>query len=167
MTCNCKNKCNPCGCGLTQGERCKADALSLLETRREVYVRRGRRALLEVLLRSGNATADDVRELVELPPGIDPKLFGSVPGSLVKAGIIRQVGFAKTCRAVGHARPVAIWQLVDRQKAEHWLRAHPDMSDSCESESAANNQQRVLFNPQESATPTAGTIGVADSVHLL
>ncbi len=56
----------------TEGERRKRDALAMLDARRQVYVNRGRRALLRRLLDAGSATADDVRAAVELPAGIGP-----------------------------------------------------------------------------------------------
>jgi len=43
-------KCAGCRCGQADGECRKADALYLLETRRQVYIRRGRRALLLAML---------------------------------------------------------------------------------------------------------------------
>ena len=46
------------------------------------------RALLNVLVFNGTATIDDVRDLVQLPIGVPPKLFGAVPKPLVKSGII-------------------------------------------------------------------------------
>ena len=49
----------------------------------QAFVNRGRRALLTVMLTGdGTATADAVRDLVTLPPGIDAKLFGTVPHRL-------------------------------------------------------------------------------------
>jgi hypothetical protein len=152
------NECPECKCG----ERRKADAFALLLARRETVVRRAQRALLTVLLETGSATADDVRELVELPPGIGPKCFGAAPGPLARAGVICAAGFAKTCRPVGHARPVTVWALADRPAAERWLQNHPDLSDPAdinESEGVAVARQGVLFG-QESATPAAGTTGV-------
>ena len=104
------------------------------------------------------AVGDDVREVVNLPPGSNPKLFGSVPGLLAKLGIIQQVGFAKTSRAAGHARPGAVWELVDRNAAMQWLADHPDTP-----EPAGVVHQRSLFD-QENATPAAGTVGAADSI---
>jgi hypothetical protein len=160
MTCphNCKSPCNPCRC---EGERRKADAFAVLTANREAVIRRAQRALLTVLLETGSATADDVRELVELPPGINAKCFGADPGVLARAKIIRADGFAKTCRPVGHARPVTVWTLADRPAAERWLRNHPDMPPPEESEGPAASQ-RVLFPlTQETATPAAGTTGVA------
>ena len=158
MTCphDCKSPCNPCRC---EGERRKADAFALLEAHREAVIRRAQRALLTVLLEHGTGTADDVRELVELPPGINAKCFGAAPGVLARAKIIRADGFAKTCRPVGHARPVTVWALADRPAAERWLRNHPDMPPE-ESEGTAVQRQGVLFD-QETATPAAGTTGDA------
>jgi hypothetical protein len=142
-----------------EGERLKADALALLESRREVYVLRGRRALLEALLRSNTATVDEVRQAVELPAGINPKLFGIVPGPLARAGIIRQAGFAKTCRPEGHARPVTIWALADRAAAERWLRGHPDLP-APDDDDQGQAVQGVLFPTQPTNEPgaTAATV---------
>jgi hypothetical protein len=158
MTCN--HKCNPCKCGAIKGERRKADAFALLSAHREAVVRRAQRALLMVLLETGSTTADDVRELVKLPSGIGPKCFGAVPPPLARAGIIRADGYAKTCRPEGHARPVTVWILADRQAAERWLRDHPDLPDPCESEGAAG-LQRVLFpiHTTNETTPTVGAVG--------
>ncbi len=113
----------------TEGERRKTDAHTLLEARRQVFVNRGRRALLKSLLLIDTATADDVRLAVDLPPDIDPKCFGAVPGPLARARIIRRVGYERTGRATGHARILTVWELADRTAAIHWLIAHPDVPD--------------------------------------
>lgn len=144
--------------GRAEGERRKADAFATLESRREAVIRRARRGLLTSLLHLGEATIDVVRELVELPPGIGPKLFGAVPGPLAKAGIIRASGFAKTARPVGHARPVTVWVLADRAAAERWLRDHPE-SDPDDGDLPAADRQRFLFplarnEPTPAASPT-------------
>jgi hypothetical protein len=114
---------------LAEGEQRKLSALALLEARREVYIRRGRRALLLRLLDAGTATADDVRAAVELPLGINPKLFGAIPGPLAAAGIIAAAGYIPTTRKEGHARPVLRWRLADQAGALDWLAANPDLSD--------------------------------------
>ncbi len=101
----------------TEGERRKREALSLLQSRRAVFVRRGRRALLFRLVAVGEATADVVRVSVTLPPDLNPKLFGAVPGPLAEAKIIRPAGFVRTSRPQGHARPVTVWALADRAAA--------------------------------------------------
>lgn len=96
--------------------------------RKERLVEAGRRALLRAAIdrKDGTATADDVRAAVELPPGINAKTFGGVPGPLAKAEIIRRVGYVQTARDAAHARAVSIWQLTDRRAARAWLRAHPE-----------------------------------------
>ncbi len=149
--------CYPRDCPECEGERRKADVLALLADRRAVYIRRGQRALLAALLATGTATADDVRRSVNLPPDIDAVCFGAVPVALARAGVIYRDGFAPTCRATAHARPLSVWRLADRAKALRWLADHPDLADDLDkSEGAA-----TPFDPQENATPTAGTIGIA------
>ena len=76
---NCANNCNPCKCGAIEGESRKQAAFALLAATREVVIRRAQRALLTVLLETGSGTADDVRALVELPPGVNAKCFGAAP----------------------------------------------------------------------------------------
>lgn len=112
------------------GEARKWAAHHLLACTRERVVRRARRALLMHLLAHGTATADDVRAVVELPPGLNPKAFGAVPGPLAEAGIIRAAGFAKTARATGRARPVTVWRLADAAAATVWLLANPELPDA-------------------------------------
>ena len=111
------------------GEVRKRDAHALLEAHREVYVLRGRRALLTRLLAAPEATADDVRDAMELPAEIDPVCLGVVPGALARAGIIERIGFTASRRPGAHARLVSVWRLVDRDAAIRWLAAHPDRPD--------------------------------------
>jgi hypothetical protein len=144
-----------------EAERRKAEALALMEARREIFVRRGRRALLDALLRSGTATADDVRAAVELPAGMDPRCLGSVPGRLAYDKIIAPAGFVRSTRPEGHARWIGRWELIDRAAAERWLRDHPDLPDPGEPDEARETRQAELFDPQETATPTGATAGAA------
>lgn len=138
---------------MTEGERRKAEAHALLEAWREVFVNRGRRALLLKLLSNGTATADDVRSAVELPAGVGPKCFGSVPGQLARAGIIEHAGFVTTARPTAHARPVSVWQLRDRVAALAWLDAHPDRPDPL----PEPEDDAWLFDLSTNATVGAGT----------
>ncbi len=111
---------------LAEGSILKDVALAMLAAARRVFVRRGRRALLLALLETGRATADTVYAKVKMPPDIDPRCLGAVPGPLAKAGIIRSVGFTKSSRRHRHASPIQVWQLVDRGAASEWLATHPD-----------------------------------------
>jgi len=142
------------------GDRRKAEAIALLADRRELYVLRGRRALLSALLATGQATADDVRDVVELPNGINPKCFGAVPSALAREGIIRRVGYVPARRPDAHARPVSVWALVDRDAAMRWLADHPDRPDDQAADQ--DGPQRLLFPYQETATPAGLTAGAAE-----
>ena len=156
---NCSTPCNPCHCaGLVEGERRKANALDLLAEHREAVIRQAQRALLRLLLDHGTATADDVRSLVDLPDGINPKAFGAAPSPLAKRGIIRADGFTRSCRPEAHARPVTVWRLADPLAAEQWLRTHPPLPTLDDTSPAA---QGLLFDSQEPAMPTAATAGIA------
>jgi len=160
--CNCGLPCNPGRCG-AEGERRKGDALALLSAHRETVIRRAQRALLTVVLETGSATADDIRARVELPTGIGPKCFGAAPGPLARAGVIRADGFTKTCRPVGHARPVTIWALAARAAALRWLAVHPDLPDPGDDDQADKpdvGRQRLLFPfATNEPTPTVAAVG--------
>jgi hypothetical protein len=107
------------------GEQLRDEVLERLEAHRPCLVLLARRALLETLLESGEATADDIRAKVETPEGVDPRVFGSVPTPLAKAKIITRSGYTKTKRPNNHARTIMVWQLIDRSAALAWLAENP------------------------------------------
>lgn len=134
---------------ISEGEYRRDAALALLEARRESVVRRAQRALLTVALQAGSVTADAVRELVELPPGVGPKCFGAAPRPLVRAGILRAAGFTRTARPLAHARPITVWEIADREAALKWLRENPDVDvpDSGDSDDGdRGGSQKTLFS---------------------
>ncbi len=109
-----------------EGEHRKTDALGRFEDHRKQLLLVGRRALITHALQHGTATADDVRDVVPVPPGVNPKAYGAVPRALAKLGIIEACGFRRTARAAGHARPVMLWRIMDTSAAMRWLADHPD-----------------------------------------
>jgi hypothetical protein len=114
--------------GQQEGERRKDAAHALLEARREVYLRRARRALLWRLLEVGTATADDVADrLGPAPEGIDRRFLGTVPGPLARAGIIRRADFVPSARPSRHASILSVWMLADPAGAIAWLARNPDL----------------------------------------
>ena len=158
--CSCKEKCEPCRCGAVEGERLKAEKLTLLEARREVYVCRGRRALLRAMLDGdGTATADAVRDAVDLPGELDPRCLGSVPGRLAYDRIIRAVGFVRSTRPERHASWLQVWELIDRERALRWLADHPDVPDPGDDDQG-EAVQAVLFPilPTNDTGATAATV---------
>ena len=156
---NCNSKIS----GSAEGDRRKVEALAMLAARREVYIRRGRRALLDAMLAgNGTATADDVQAAVELPSGIDPRCLGSVPGRLAYDGLIEAAGFTRSTRPETHSRWVQVWRLADRAAAEQWLQERPDVPDLGADDAGAAIVQRPLFaTPQEAATPVLQGAGAA------
>lgn len=158
---NTPKECSSYQCGQDDGERRKGDAHRLLEMRRQLYICRGRRALLKVMLAgNGTASADDVRDAVDLPADLDARCLGVVPSRLAYDGLIEPVGFTRSKRPERHAGWLQVWRLVDRAAAERWLQDHPDGPDPTD-KGAPGERQGLLFEPRETATPTATTAGAA------
>lgn len=111
------------------GEELKADALDRHHLRRPALIRSTQRALLTCLMDGGTATIEDARDAVEVPEGFNPKAFGSVPGTLARAGVIRRAAYVTAQRPAAHARPLSLWELADRDAAMAWLATHPELSD--------------------------------------
>jgi hypothetical protein len=111
-----------------EGESRKDAAHHLLEARRDVLIRRARRALLLRLLDVGIVTADDVAELIgPTDPSIDRRWLGTVPGPLAIARIIRRAAYTKSARPIRHASVIAVWELADRAAAIVWLTRNPNL----------------------------------------
>lgn len=127
----------------TEGQRRKRRAHKLLEQHRKWVIRRARRVLLMLLIDRGQATMDDVRGLVPLPDGINPKCFGPVPVALADAELIRSAGMVPSRRPEAHGRKLELWELNDRAGAIDWLRANPELPEPA---SVDNGQQRDLFD---------------------
>lgn len=111
------------------GEELKADALERHHLRRPALIRDAQRALLNCLMDGGTATIEDARDAVEVPEGFNPKAFGSVPGTLARAGVIRRAAYVTAQRPAAHARPLSLWELADRDAALAWLATHPELPD--------------------------------------
>ena len=112
--------------GRYEGERLKQGALDALESCRQAILVKGRRALLRRLLASPTATADDIRKAVDLPEGMDPRVFGDVPAPCAAGD---HPGDRQFC-SIGSARPpcgwLRVWELADRAAAIAWLATHPE-----------------------------------------
>ena len=122
---------DPRRAGQREGESRKDAAHTLLEARRDVLIRRARRALLLRLLDVGIATADDVTERIgPTDPSIDPRWLGTVPGLFAIARIIRRASYTKSTRPTRHASVIAVWELTDRAAALAWLARNPDLPEA-------------------------------------
>lgn len=130
--------------GRTQGARRRDAAHDLHHQHRDRILRRAQRVLLLTLLERGTATADDVRDAIDLPAGIDPVCLGAVPTPLARAGIICRAGYVGTTRPAAHARPVSVWMLADRAAALAWLHSHPDLPTAREAAVRDDHGQRLM-----------------------
>lgn len=109
------------GNGPLEGEARRDAALNLLRQHRAALIRQFQFAAIRVALETGEVTADDVRPLVEIPPGISPKLVGTAFRDLADAGFLRRDGFRNSRRALAHARPLSVWRLADPAAAAAFL----------------------------------------------
>jgi hypothetical protein len=147
----------------SEGQQRRDQALTLLESRRAVFIRRARRAFLGRLLCAGSATADDVREAVELPPGVNPNLFGAVPTLFARLGIVRFHEFDTSRRPARHAGVNRVWRLADAGAAADWLDENPDLPDPEPPDDDRRDwSQRLLFPIHaNTATPPVAAAGAA------
>jgi hypothetical protein len=147
---------DPRQAGQREGKARKDAAHALLEARRDVLIRRARRALLARLLCAGTATADDVAELIgPTPPDIDPRYLGTVPGPLTLAGIIRAASYTKSARASRHASLLTVWELADRPAALAWLARNPELPEPPGESDAAGPARAGSAPPSPSVTTLA------------
>ena len=110
-----------------EGEARRDAALALLRARRRSIIRECERAAVLAALDHGAVTADDVRAVVAIPPGMNPKLVGVVFRDLADAGILRRDGYRQSRRPAAHARPLSVWRLTDAAAAWGWLAANPSL----------------------------------------
>ena len=108
----------------SDGKSRRDSALEMLESRRGELIEAGRRALLRHLLVHGAGTADDIRDALTLPDGVNPVCLGAVPVSLARAGIIHRVGYEPSRRPERHGAPTAVWAIADESAARQWLAEH-------------------------------------------
>ena len=157
---SCNHKRGPRCCDARKRERHNPRAPNLVEARRDLYILRGRRALLLDLLANGTATADDVWDVTPLPEGVNPRCLSAVPGVLARLGIILGLERVRSVRPERHGARVALWVLVDREKALRWLAEHPDRPDADNRNQGGTGSQGLSSSVNSNEpTPTAGTAG--------
>lgn len=71
---------------------------------------------LKILKQRGHATADTIREYLDIPKAGLPAI-GRAISHLHKLGLIEEIAFTVSERAKAHARPLRIWRLTAKQKS--------------------------------------------------
>lgn len=117
------------GNGVAAGEALRDQALYRLSTTRPATIRRLQRAAVRLALETGTVTADDLREAVPIPAGINPKVNGAAVHGLAVLGILTGGEYVKSRRAVAHRRPIQVWRLANAATAARWLAANPEYPD--------------------------------------
>ena len=119
----------PANNGGAEGERRRDEALARLRVHRAALIRELQAAALRVALDRGEVCADDVRALVTIPAGINPKVNGAALRELADAGILSNTGtYRRSRRPEAHARPLPVWRLADTAGAAAWLAVRPPLS---------------------------------------
>lgn len=103
--------------------RCDA-AMGQLVDRRARWIRIAQRLIVRLALAGKTVSADDLRNIDV--GGIERNFFGAVFRLLNSAGVLIAAGYRPSEVPANHARPILMWVLRDRSKAEEWLRNHPD-----------------------------------------
>lgn len=135
-----------------EGELQKDEAFANLEATREWVLLLARRVFATVLLQKGTATIDDVRAVVAIPDGMNPVCMGPVPVPFARQNWIERVGFARTTRTEGHARPVSTWECRSPSAIGQWLidnphRPPPDGAIKSQQSLWSLNETSPLGNP--------------------
>lgn len=110
--------------GLVEGKRRRDEALARLREHRATIIRKLQIAAIHVSLETGTVCADDVRALVDIPPGMSPKVVGSAFRELADDGLLSHIGSRPSKRPLAHARPIKVWRLADAAAASAFLTAH-------------------------------------------
>ena len=110
--------------GLDEGKRRRDVALTHLREHRADIIRKLQFAAIRVALETGTTCADDVRELVAIPPGMSANVVGAAFRELVADGLLVCIGSRHSKRPAAHARSIAVWRLADSAAASAFLTAH-------------------------------------------
>ena len=103
--------------GLAEGEARRDAAHAGLEEHRPEIIRQLRIAAIRISFEKDEFTSDDVRAIVPIPEGINPKVVGAAIAALARANLFLEVGQQKSTRPEAHARRITVWRLVNHHEA--------------------------------------------------
>lgn len=85
----------------------KQQVLDFFEDTRQEILARARTKAREIARMRGEVSIDDIRELVQIPEHIDPRMFGAV----FRGEEWERIGFRESRRKENHARPISVFRL--------------------------------------------------------
>jgi len=82
-------------------------AFNLFEAHRREFLDHCRWVARRIFEQKGNVTIDDIRDQVQLPNGVDGRVFGAV----FNKDDWEKVGYTQTSRKTSHGRPIAVFRF--------------------------------------------------------
>ena len=70
------------------------------------------RLMADIARKKGTVTIEDVRDRMAIPAGVDARWLGSVPGILVRRGLLRRAGYVRAQRPAARGRLITLWELA-------------------------------------------------------
>jgi hypothetical protein len=94
---------------MTIGRQLRDSQLALFERRDTEFLAHCRTIAVEVALKTGTVSINDIRAQVRLPAHVHPSVLGSV----FKSKRFQAVGFTEAAHKAAHARVVRVYKLID------------------------------------------------------
>lgn len=113
------------GGGLKRGLGLRDAALDQIEAENPVALLKARRAFAAALIDQGEATADDVRSVVELPALANPNLMGALARPFSGPGWVSAGGLKRSKRPEARGHWLTRWVLEDAAGLKAWLARNP------------------------------------------
>jgi hypothetical protein len=92
---------------MTPGAEIKQRQLAMFEEREHSLLVRCRAYAATVARQHGQVSINDVREVIELPPGVHPSVLGAV----FRTRLFEAIGFTEATHPAAHARVVRVYKL--------------------------------------------------------
>lgn len=92
---------------LELGRAQRDSQLALFEVRDAAFLSRCRALALVIARQYGEVSINEIREILELPPGVSPNVYGAV----FKDRRFKAVGFTQANHPGAHARTIRVYAL--------------------------------------------------------
>ena len=106
---------------MVRSKRSNGKTPTAIQNTRSSVIGAAQRALIQAIFLNGEACADDIRAVVEIPDGIHPSVIGSAVQGLAREGLIVAVKTQTAARPVAHSHLFRVWRLADQDRATAWL----------------------------------------------
>jgi hypothetical protein len=94
-----------------EGRAIKERQLDMFEQRDHLFLARCRALAVMVCHQRGQVSINDIRQIIEVPPGVHPSVLGAV----FRTKQFRKVGLTEASHPEAHARIVRVYQLSNKE----------------------------------------------------